>query len=208
LDKDLAMSRGRAQGFSLIELMISMAVFLIAAMIITMGVQPALKEARVNQGYNTTLMAMRLARDTSIAQRQSYFVTLSNAVAPNSISITQASTGTVIDTYYLPTDVTYQTLPNFPTSQTTFPMTPNGFGVGVNAIDFDQGIAGGITNVIYFMPDGSAQDIAGNYNNGVVYVARTGDYYSPRALTLYGATGRLRGWRMDTSGVTYYWRYE
>jgi prepilin-type N-terminal cleavage/methylation domain-containing protein len=208
VDKGLAMSRARTRGFSLVELMISMAVFLIAAMIITMGVQPALKEGRVNQAYNTTLAAMRLARDTSIAQRQSYYVTLSNATAPNSISITQASTGAVIDIYYLPTDVTYQTLPIFPTSQTTFPMTPNGFGVGVNAIDFDQGIAGGTPNVIYFMPDGSAQDIAGNYNNGVVYVARTGDNYSPRALTLFGATGRLRGWRMDTLGVTYYWRYE
>jgi prepilin-type N-terminal cleavage/methylation domain-containing protein len=207
-DKGLAMNRGKMRGFSLVELMISMAVFLIASMIITMGVQPALKEGRVNQAYNTTLMAMRLARSEAIAQRQSYYVTLSNAVAPNSISITQASTGIQTYIYYLPTDVAYQTLASFPTSQTVFPMTPNGFGTGVLAIDFDVGVAGGNPNVIYFMPDGSAQDIAGNYNNGVVYVARAGDNYSARALTVFGATGRLRGWRMDTSGVTYYWRYE
>ncbi|HEX8815317.1 MAG TPA: prepilin-type N-terminal cleavage/methylation domain-containing protein [Terriglobales bacterium] len=196
------------RGFSLVELMISMTVFLVAAMIITMGVQPALREGRVNQAYNTTLTAMRIARDTAIAQRQGYYVTLNNAVAPNTVTITQSSTGNIINTYWLPTDVTFQTLPTFPTSQTVFPMTPNGFGVGATAIDFDQGVAGGVQNIIYFMPDGSAQDIAGNYNNGVVYVARTGDNYSARALTLFGATGRLRGWRMDTLGVTYYWRYE
>ena len=202
------MATGKMRGFTLVELTIAMTVFLIASGLLFMGVQPALKEARVGQAYNTTLAAMRLARDSAVAQRQTYFVTLNNNVAPNTITITQGSTGVVVNTYTLPTDVLYQVLPQFPTSPVAFPMTPDGFGIGATPIDFDQGIAGGVQNVVYFQPDGSAQDVNGNFNNGVVYVARTGDYYSARALTVWGATGRLRGWRMDTQGAVHYWRYQ
>jgi prepilin-type N-terminal cleavage/methylation domain-containing protein len=196
------------RGFSLVELMITMTVFMMVSGLFFIGVQPSLKEARVGQAYNLTLAALRQARDSAVAQRQAYFVTLNNNVAPNTITITQVSTGNVITSFSLPTDVFYQVLPQFPTSQTVFPMTPDGFGVGATAIDFDQGIPNPVRNVVYFQPDGSAQDQNGNLNNGVVYVARTGDYYSARALTVWGATGRLRGWRMDMQGATYYWRYQ
>jgi Tfp pilus assembly protein FimT len=204
------MARKKNLGFSLVELLIALTVFMIASGLLIMGVQPSLKEARVSQAYNTTLAAMRLARDTAVAQRQSYYVTLNNTVAPNTITVTQGATGVVIDTYSLPSDVKYQVLPLFPTSQVNFPLTPDSFGNGSTAVAFDQGVAGGAPNVVYFQPDGSAQDVNGNFNNGVVYVARTGDYYSARALTVWGATGRLRGWRMDTQtgSGTYYWRYE
>jgi hypothetical protein len=51
------------------------------------------------------------------------------------------------------------------------------------------------------MPDGSAHDVNGNLNSGIVYVSRgVGDLYSSRAITLYGATGRIRGWRLLNSG--------
>jgi len=206
--KGLHMATGKMRGFSLVELLITLTVLLIVSGLLIMGIQPSLKQGRVNQAYNTTLAAMRLARDTAVAQRQTYFVTLNNTVAPNTVTITRGANGAVINTYSLPTDVTYQVLPLFPTSQTVFPMTPDGFGAGATAIDLDQGIAGGAKNVVYFLPDGSAQDVNGNFNNGVVYVARTGDYYSARALTVWGATGRLRGWRMDTQAGTYYWRYQ
>jgi len=202
------MATGKMRGFSLVEMMITMVVFLVVAGLFFIGVQPAIKEGRVSQAYNATLAAMRLARDSAVAQRQTYYVTLNNTVNPNTITITQGSTGIAVNSYNLPTDVTYEVLPNFPTSQVNFPMTPDGFGTGATAIDFDQGIAGGAKNVVYFQPDGSAQDVNGNLNNGVVYVARASDYYSARALTVWGATGRLRGWRMDTQGTTYYWRYQ
>ena len=65
---------------------------------------------------------------------------------------------------------------------------------GGTAIDFDQGIFGGVKNVIYFYPDGSAEDVNGNVNNGVVYVAhaRIRKYFARDQF--WGATGRLRGW--------------
>ena len=146
---------------------------------------------------------MRQARDLSVAQRQVYYVTFSTAVQPNTVSITQGSTGTVVNTYTLPTDLAFQALGGLPTGAGK---TPDGFGAGTTAIDFDQGVVAGIKNQIYFQPDGSAQDVNGNTNNGVIYIARTGYLYSSHAITLWGATGRMRGWRLYQNLNTPYWR--
>jgi prepilin-type N-terminal cleavage/methylation domain-containing protein len=196
------------RGFSMIELMIVLSLILIVAGVSAITIQPALREGRVTEAYNRTLMTMRQARDFSVAQRQIYFVTLNNGAVPNTISITQGSTGFVKVTYNLPTDVAFDIEPGIPVSRTVAPTTPDGFGIGNPAIDFDQGIAGGAKNMIYFYPDGSAADAAGNINNGVVYIARPGEIRSSRAITLWGATGRLRGWHLYQNGATFYWRQQ
>jgi len=213
--KGLMQSR-RTRGFSLIEMMIVVALILIVTAFSVMAIRPSLQQNDVTEGFNQTLMAMRQARDTAVAQRQIYIVTLSPPIAPSvlyQITITQASTGTVTNTYFLPSDVGFTTLPGIPTLSIGFPQTPDGFGVGTTAIDFDQGIAGGVKNVVYFYPDGSAQDAVGNINNGVAYVAllgNTGYFKTSRAITLWGATGRLRAWRLESTvgGITYYWRQQ
>lgn len=201
----------RMRGFSLIETMVVVALILIVLAFSIMAIQPSLRQNDVTEGYNQTLMVLRQARDISVAQRQIYFVTLSNAVVPNSITITQGSTGTVTATYFLPTDVGFIVYPGLPASPTTYPMTPDGFGIGATAIDFDQGVAGGVKNVIYFYPDGSAEDAIGNVNNGVVYLAllgNTGYVSTSRAITLWGATGRLRGWHIYWNAGQWYWRQQ
>lgn len=196
------------RGFSLIEMMVVVCLILIVAGFSIMAIQPSLKQGRVTQGYNATLMAMRQARDIAVAQRQIYFVTLNGVAVPNQITITQGSTGLVTATYKLPDDVAFDAEPGLPTSPIVPPTTPDGFGVGTTAIDFDQGIAAGAKNVIYFYPDGSATDVAGNINNGVVYITRRGDINNSRAITLWGATGRLRGWHVYKTGAVNYWRQQ
>ncbi len=161
----------KMRGFSLIEMMIVIALILIVLAFSIMAIQPSLTQNDVTEAFNQTLMALRQARDTSVAQRQIYFVTLTNAGNPNSITITQGSTGTVTATYFLPTMWPFLPGRAFRISPIAYPMTPDGFGVGATAIDFDQGVAGGVKNVIYFYPDGSAEDAIGNVNNGVVYLA-------------------------------------
>jgi prepilin-type N-terminal cleavage/methylation domain-containing protein len=202
------MNSRRMRGFSLIELLIVISLILIVAAVSVMTLQPALREGRVTEGYNRTLMALRRARDISVAQRQIYFVTLTGGALPNNITITQGSTGTVISNDNLPTDVGFDVEPGIPTSPIVAPTTPDGFGVGNLPLDFDQGIAGGVKNVIYFYPDGSAEDVNGNINNGVVYIARAGEIRSSRAITLWGATGRLRGWHLYLNGGNFYWRQQ
>ncbi len=201
----------RMRGFSLIEMMIVVALILVVIAFSVMTIRPSLLQNDLTEGFNQTLMALRQARDISVAQRQIYFVTFNNAAVPNTITITQGSTGTVTSTYSLPTDVGFVALAGIPISPGAFPTTPDGFGVGTTAIDFDQGVAGGVKNVIYFYPDGSAEDVIGNVNNGVVYLALLGNvgyFKSSRAITLWGATGRLRAWRLQASAGNYYWRQQ
>ena len=196
----------KMRGFSMIEMLVVIALILIVSGFSIMAIQPALRQGHVTEGYNRTLTTLRQARDISVAQRQIYFVTLNNGVQPNTITITQGSTGIVTARYALPDDVRFDAEPGLPNSPVAPPTTPDGFGTGALAIDFDQGIAAGAKNVIYFYPDGSATDALGNINNGVVYIARPGFIDSSRAITLWGATGRLRGWHAYKNGAAYYWR--
>jgi len=43
----------------------------------------------------------------------------------------------------------------------------------------------------------------------VLYLARPGNLYSSRAVTLWGITGRIRGWRLyQNGGAGAYWRQQ
>ena len=197
------MRRRLMRGFSLLEMMAVLGIAIIAAAISFMTLQPTIQTVRLDNGYNLTLSSLRQARDIAIAQRQVYFITFSNAVVPNTITITQGGTGTVVRSYTLPTDVAYQIVPGVPTAAGT---PPDGFGLGNIAIDFDWNVAGGNNNVVYFYPDGSAKDALGYPNNGVIYIARANDLYSSHAITVWGATGRVRGWRLYNNAGVAYWR--
>jgi len=213
------MGSHRMRGFSLIEMVTVVTLVLIVTGIAVTGLQPALKYSRVNNAYNITLAAIRQTRDFAVAQRQQYSVTFNNTLTPNTITITQITqTGVnnVVATYQLPSDLRFMVVAGFPSTAAT---VPDGFGNGATPIAFDQGIAAGNPNVIYFMPDGTGQDVSGNINNGVIYIARCtdtavnpcpagntiGDINTAHAITVWGATGRIRGWRLYYNSGTPYW---
>jgi Tfp pilus assembly protein FimT len=203
-----------ARGFSMLELMIVCCVMMIVAGIGFMALQPVLKDARANSAFETAMMPLRTARQRAIAERKQYIVCFgvappTGALTPmgvptaQSVQIFRWDAGTALSAAVqvtavtLPNDIQFQALAGLPNGPTTI---PDGFGNATTAIDFDQAVAGPIKNQVMFMPDGSAHDVNGNLNNGIVYVARNGDLFSSRAVTLYGATGRIRGWRLLKSG--------
>jgi type II secretory pathway pseudopilin PulG len=208
-----------ARGFSLLEMMIVCCIMMIVAGIGFMGIQPALKDARVNQAFEDVMMPLRVARQRAIAERKQYIVCFGVAAplgaltpmgAPTATSIqifrwdagTALSAAVQISHNKLPSDMQFQVLAGLPNAAAT---VPDGFGNAAAAIDFDRGAAAVINNQVMFMPDGSAHDVNGSWNSGIIYVARTGDLYSARAVTLYGATGRIRGWRLLRSGAAPKW---
>jgi prepilin-type N-terminal cleavage/methylation domain-containing protein len=198
----------KSTGFSLLELMITISIALVLAGVSFLALRPALNQAHINSGYDTTLMALRNTRNLAITQSHEYYVyfnpvgfpvgTIEIEYQPPAVGAGAAPPLQQVITYTIPTDVSFAVQAGFPGS------TPDGFGTGVNAIDFGQALAGEPMNYVVFMPDGSAQDNLGNFNSGIIYLTRPGDnmYISSRAITVWGATGRIRGWRLgQTAGV-------
>ena len=207
--------RHRASGYSLLEMMTVVAIILVMASVTFLSMIPLLKQQRVTNAYNTTMSAMRLARDNAVSQRTSYSVTFAKTATSGTITVAPTlSTGFqgqgTTTVYKLPTDVSFDA-----ESQLSSVSPPDGYGSGVTAIDFGytaSGTGSGGATVFYFCPDGTAQDgtngagnCTGNFSGGVVYIARPGELMSSRALTLWGGTGRIRGWRLYNNGGGYQW---
>lgn len=75
------------------------------------------------------------------------------------------------------------------------PDTPDGFG-GSAAINL-----GGVSRVL-FTADGTLNDISGNPANATIFIGQPTRPLTARALTIFGPTARLRGYRWN--GAT--WR--
>jgi Tfp pilus assembly protein FimT len=179
------------------------------------SMMPVVKQYRITNAYNTTLSALRQARDNAVAQRTSYSVTFTKTASSSTITVAPTFAGfqgaQSAVTYQLPTDVSFDAEPALASTP-----PPDGYGAGLAAIDFGytaNGGSGGATT-INFCPDGSAQDAeggtgncAGSWDGGVVYIARAGDVLTSRAVTLWGGTGRIRGWRIYSNGAGgYQWQ--
>jgi len=182
------------RGFSLLEMMIVIGIGLTVAGVSVMTLTPMLQETHVDQAYDTTLSVLRNYRNLAVSTSKRYIVTFT---APGTMTVTRwdyaipvSPAPVFVASYTLPPDIKFAVQPGFPAA------APDGFGTGVTAMDFDQGMGLGSQNYVMFMPDGSSQDTLGNYNSGIVYVSRINDYYRSRALTVWGTTGRIRGWRV------------
>lgn len=191
------MTLKKQRGFSLLEMMITVAIGLTMAGITFVAMMPLFNKNHIDVAYDATLMVMRNTRHLAITQSHQYVVTFA---APGTITVTYQPPAVggilpptqLVSTYTLPQDVTYNVASGFPTT------APDGFGTGIQAIDFGQGLGAGSLAYVTFMPDGSSQDTLGNYNSGVIYLSRLADNnaYTSRSITVWGATGRIRGWRL------------
>lgn len=194
------MTSNKTRGFSLLEMVIVIGISLILAAVTLTLATPMLKLNRVNEGYDTTLSVIRNYRNLSIAQSKRYILTFT---APGTITVQYWGVGVPVSpapvtvaTFTLPSDVQFAVQAGFPNPG------PDGFGTGAAANTFNNCVLVGQSCLIFY-PDGSAQDDLGNFNNGVIYLTRPGDLYSSRAVTVFGTTGRVRGWRLLQTGNTW-----
>jgi len=195
------MALRKDHGLSLLEMVITLCIALIMCAVTFIAIRPMLNQSNVDSAYDTTLMALRNTRNLAITQSHEYIVTFTPGagVVPGTIQV-QYQPPTVggiaqpiqqVINYTIPLGVNFQMQAGFPAS------LPDGFGTGVNPIDFES-TPGVPLNYVVFYPDGSAQDVLGNYVTGVVYMTRPNDsMFSSRAVTVWGATGRIRGWRLN-----------
>jgi len=210
------MESTKQRGFSMLELMIVIAIGFTVTGIAVVTLVPSMTQNDTNTAYDNTLMALRNYQNLSVTNRVRYIVTFTNQVVPGycavacgvitiqqwNYAVPVSPAPVVINTIFLPQDVSFQTQAGFPTSAAT---VPDGFGAGAVPIDFDQGMGLGSLNYVMFMPDGSSQDTLGNWNSGVLYLGQANNLYSSRALTVFGPTGRIRGWRLYLQGGANTW---
>jgi len=182
-------------------IVVAIGMTMVAITFVTM--MPSFEENHVDQAYDTTLSAIRTYRNLAIAQSNRYILTFT---APGTITVQfwgyavpVSPAPVTVATYKLPPDVQFAVETGFPAA------APDSWGTGVTAIDFDQGMGLGSQDYIIFYPDGSSQDDLGNYNSGILYLTRPGVLYSSRAIDVWGATGRVRGWRLYSQGGVNKW---
>ncbi len=187
------------RGFTLLELIVVMAIVVVAGSILVIQMNPANGQAKVNTAFNMVMMTLRSARETAISQRKNYTVSFNPSGYPaNSMTTTQVDTNTIVSSTTLPTGVAF----DLESGMGTPPASAlDGMGGGTAAIAFDVGVSASPTTTITFMPDGTAVDANFNFNFGIVYIAQPGNKVSSRAVTVLGPTGRIRGWRYSGS----YW---
>jgi type II secretory pathway pseudopilin PulG len=194
----------KSNGFSMLELMITVSLTLVMCGVSFIYLKPLLNQNHMNSAYDTTMMALRNTRNLAITQSHEYYVNFNPAGFPAGTIQVEYQPPIVppavaappiqqVNTYTIPTDVSFNVQAGFPG------VTPDGFGTGLTAIDFES--TPGVPlpcQCVVFMPDGSSQDPLGNYNSGVVYLTRVGDtIYTSKAVSVWGATGRIRGWTLN-----------
>lgn len=212
------MTSKRLRGFSLLEMMITLAIILILSSFAFITLRPMLNKNHIDAAYDTTLMVLRNTRHLAIVQGHEYLVTFNpGGYAAGTIEIQfqpppPQGTNTypalqLVNTYTIPGDTSFATQSGFPAS------VPDSLGTGAQAIDFGYTPVGGTggSSTIVFMPDGSARDgtsptNGGYYSSGVVYLSMpSGVITNSRAISVWGATGRIRGWRLDMNAGVSKW---
>jgi prepilin-type N-terminal cleavage/methylation domain-containing protein len=181
------------RGFTLLEMMIVVGIGLIMAGVTLVAMMPMLKQNHVDAAYDTTLSVLRNYRNQSITQSKRYILIFTPPATITvqywGVAVPVSPAPVTVATYTLPTDIQFAVQAGFPNPG------PDGFGTGATPVTFNACALVGQSCLIFY-PDGSAQDDLGNFDNGVVYLTRPGDLYSSRAVSVFGTTGRVRGWRL------------
>jgi prepilin-type N-terminal cleavage/methylation domain-containing protein len=197
------MTSRKNRGFSLLELLIVIAIGLTMASVSFIALMPLFKQNHIDQAYDTTLSVLRSYRNQSIEKSQRYIIVFN---APATITVQYWGVGVPtspapvnVATYTLPPDMQFASQAGFPA---TAPDIPGDNGTAAIQFNACPTVEAGNPCLIFY-PDGSVQDDQGNFNNGLVYITRpASNMYSSRAITVFGTTGRIRGWRLyNESGV-------
>ena len=169
------------RGYTLIEMMLVVCLIGILGSMVVLQIG-ASRPGMIGDGGMRLMMAqLNFARDTAIAQRRQVQITF---VGSNTIQLTRQNVPngtTVLQTVPLESGLVFGLV-------TGKPDTPDGFGN--NSATYFQGAAS-----VLFGTDGGLIDGAGAPVNGTIFLMLPGIEPSWRAVTVLGATGRVRAYR-------------
>lgn len=184
--------RGDQRGFSLLELLAVVAIVAAVVSAAVPRIESALRESRVQTALVSVVGEMRRARQLAMDQRRTHNITFTS---PNTFTVTRIETGgnpnVQVSQVTLPSDVSF--------TRNSVSSEPDGFSTSA-AFTFCG--SGGSVN---FTPQGAGVDGSNNLCNGVIYMGISGRIETTRAATLFGSTGRSKGFRYTKSGSTWIW---
>lgn len=172
------------QGFSLLEMLMVVAIGgTLASMAVVVG-PSFLRHARADSGTSQALDALRGAREIAISQRRNVEVRFlgTNAIQVARVEIPGGAT-TVLRGVEFENGVRF-------TLTAGLPDTPDRFG---NA----TAIAFGPSATRMFTSEGTLVDASGDPLNGTVFLGIPNQPNTARAITIFGTTALLRAWRWD-----------
>jgi prepilin-type N-terminal cleavage/methylation domain-containing protein len=199
-------SRKLQQGFSVIELVIVVAVMVIVSGMAMMSTMRPGTTARANNAADAVVNTLRQGRLLAITKRRNVVVSLTGT---NQIQlVVQTLPGEAVPATPIPLVQLNDGVRNglqfyvFPTLPNT-PMGPLGFG-NLSAIDLEAVNGGTVGSAVMFSSSGSLVGVGGasvgNYyalgnNNPInasIFIGVQGDTTTARAITVTGSTGRVR----------------
>jgi len=206
-------SRKLQQGFSLIELVVVVAIMMILSGIAIMSTARPGTTARANNAADAVVNTLRQGRLLAITKRRNVLVSLSGT---NQIQLTvQTLPGEAAPAVPIPIVKLNDGIKSglqfylFPTLPNT-PMGPLGFGNN-SALDFEAVNGGTVGNAVMFSSSGSFVGVGGtafaNYYtlgnnnpiNATIFIGTPGDTTTARAITVTGATGRVRSFYWNSA---------
>jgi len=186
----------QARGFSVIEILVVVAISMVIAGIAIVQAQPALQQIRANAAKDLVQGTLRRGREMAISDRRSVKVEfLVNPPANpkgSYVRLTRLGGGvgpdTVIVLIPIPGSVIYTTFPGEPD-------TPDGFGNG-GPIYFG-GVNNGPAAGMIYQSDGTFAAATGIPINGTVFMGIPGQPTTARAVSILGTTGRVRSYHIS-----------
>lgn len=167
-------------GYSMIEIMTVVAIMGIMTGIAATIMDNVIPGVHADSSLDLVVAQLRQAREMAIDQRRNFIVTFQGTNQLVVVREELGGTQTPISSLYLSSGVTYMLTPGAPD-------TPDGFG-NSQSVNF----AGG--SEVIFVSDGTVTDVSGNLVNGSAFMGMTNVPTSARAVTIMGATGRIKGY--------------
>jgi prepilin-type N-terminal cleavage/methylation domain-containing protein len=175
------------QGYTAVELMLVVGIMGVVMSIAMFQIGAARPAFKGDAAMRTIMAQLNTARELSISQRRQMQV---NFIAPSTVQIVRqevpAGTTTTLSTVPIEGGLSFGLIAGVGD-------TPDLFGISGGT----TGIAFGTATQILFSSDGTVIDQAGNPLNGTVFMAIPASARSFRAITVFGGTGRIRGFKWD-----------
>jgi prepilin-type N-terminal cleavage/methylation domain-containing protein len=198
-DRGVAGSRRRvlrAEGYSLIELLVTISIMGILSGMAYLAFMNVLPTVHADSALQLLEAQLRQARESSVDERRIIQVTFQGTNEIVTVRQNLDGTTTQLSDYFLPYEMTYSVLPGVPDTP-----APDSWG-NVSAVVGSS--CTGMPCTIWFESDGSVVDNTPvhGFINGTVFIGIPGKTQTARAVTILGATGRIKGYHY--SGTSWF----